>query len=65
MKMKEISINLSTGHKKVIELLIEKGSNVNAVEKRWNMTPLHLIVLYDSSFSGHEDWTDDDYLSNF
>lgn len=45
-------------------MLIEKGANVNAVD-RWNMTPLHYIVLFDSEERGHENWTDDDYLSKF
>lgn len=52
-----------TGHKEVIELLIEKGSNVNAVENEYNMTPLHFIAALDSTNFGHENWTDDDYFS--
>lgn len=38
---------------------------MNAVEHEWKMTPLHFIAKYNSTHRGHEDWTDDDYLSNF
>lgn len=51
------------GHKKTIEILIEKGASVN-VKDKWNLTPLHYIALYDSSTRGYEHWTDDDHLSN-
>lgn len=55
---------LLIGYKKTIELLIEKGANVNA-ENKWKWTPLHYVVSLDPLFGGHEDWTDDDYLSKF
>lgn len=55
--------NVSTGYKKAIELLVEKGANVNAVENDKKMTPLHYIALYDPS-SQNKDWTEDDSLSN-
>lgn len=48
-----------TGYKKAIELLVEKGANVNDAQNKWKMTPLHYIALYD-----HKDWTDVDNLSN-
>lgn len=54
---------LSTGHKKTIELLIEKGANVNAVENTWSMTPLNLLVARDED-RNQEYWTEDDTLSN-
>lgn len=60
-----ISKAISAGHKKAIEMLILKGANVNVAERKRQMTPLHYIALYDSSFRGYEDWTEDDYLSNY
>lgn len=57
--------NLSSGYKKAIELLIEKGSNVNAVQNERKLSPLHLIAALNISFSGHDNWTEDDRLSNF
>lgn len=44
--------------------MIEHGANVNAVESEWKMTPLHWIAVLNSSSPQHEDWTDDDSLSN-
>lgn len=52
------------GDKKAIELLIEKGANVNAVDYR-NMTPLHYVAFFDILSRGYENWTEDDSLSNF
>lgn len=46
------------GHKKAIEMLIEKGSNVNAVENNFKMTPLLFVVIQDS-------WNEDDKLSMY
>lgn len=63
----------SIEHKRAIELLIEKEANVNAVESRGKMTPLHYIAAFDSSAystysaldsSIHKNWTKNDYLSN-
>lgn len=65
MKWIKLLLNVSTGHKKAIELLIEKGADVNAAENRWKHTPLHWIALFSSSVHGHENWTEDDRLSNF
>lgn len=45
-------------------MLIEKGANVNAVDY-CKITPLHNLVALDTLSHGHEDWTEDDYLSNF
>lgn len=47
-------------------MLIEKGANVNATEPQWNMTALHWIVVLQPAVDvpGHEDWSEDDYLSN-
>lgn len=62
----EMSLNfckLSTGHKKIIEILIEKGANVNAVDNN-KMTPLHYIASYDHR-PNRVNWTEDDRLSNF
>lgn len=56
---------MTIGHKKTAELLIEKGSNVIAVENKWKWTPLHYIASIKSSSHAHEDWTEDDRLSNF
>lgn len=56
---------MSTGHKKVTELLIESGADVNAKENIRKMTALHYIASYDSFDRGHENWTDDDRLSDF
>lgn len=44
-------------------MLIERGANVNAVDAEKN-TPLHYIAAMDNDFGGHEDWTEDDSLSN-
>lgn len=54
---------ISNGYKKAIEMLIEKGADVNVADKT-KTTPLHSIALYDSSFPGYEKWTEDDLLSN-
>lgn len=51
------------GHKKAIEMLIEKGANVKVADD-YKMTPLHYIALYDSTIHGYEHWTEDDSLSN-
>lgn len=59
-----VCVCVNTGYKTIIKLLIEKGANVNALENIYKMTPLHFIVLLDSSKPGHKDWTDNDYLSN-
>lgn len=59
------AFSITSGHKKAIELLIEKGANVNAVEKTWNMTPLHFIALFDRERNEFKNWTEDDSLSNF
>lgn len=48
---------LSTGHKRTIELLLEKGAHINAVENNWQMTPLHFLVVL-------ADWNEDDKLRN-
>lgn len=45
-------------------MLIEKGVNVNVVDKD-KMTPLHYIASYEFSTRWYEDWTEDDRLSNF
>lgn len=45
-------------------MLIEEGANVNVVDER-NRTPLHYIALRDSIHYGHQNWTEDDILSNF
>lgn len=55
------SVILSTGYKTAIELLIEKGSNVRAVDNK-NMTPLHYIALLESSNVGHRNWPEEDTL---
>lgn len=52
---------LSTGYKKAIKLLIEKGANVKAVDSK-NMTPLHFIALLESSNVGHRNWPEEDTL---
>lgn len=52
------------GRRKLIELLIEKGSIVNVVENRWKYTPLHLIASMDTSSLDDYHWTEDDQLSN-
>lgn len=51
------------GYKKAIELLIEKGSDVNATQKQWSMTPLHLIALFNAASFNHY-WTEDDRISS-
>lgn len=60
-----INCHTKTGHKKAIELMLQKGVNVNAVENRWNLTPLLYIAVFDFSNEGHNDWTEDDRFSNF
>lgn len=54
---------LSTGYKKAIQLLIGKGSNVNAVDNK-DMTPLHYIALLEPSNVGHRNWPEEDSLGN-
>lgn len=51
---------VSAGYKDVIELLMGKGANANAVDYSIK-TPLHYIVSLDNFFRDH----DDDRLSNF
>lgn len=46
-------------------MLIEKGANINAVESRWKMTPLHCIALVEAARRHQDHWTEDDYLSKF
>lgn len=41
------------------------GADVNAVENRWKMTPLHYIAFVEAANSHQNDWTEDDYLGNF
>lgn len=53
-----------TGYKKAIEMFIEKGSNVNAVDNK-KMTPLHYLASLDSSNKGHRNWTEEDNLRKF
>lgn len=65
MKWVKFAFVSQPGHKKAIELLIEKGTNVNAVENRDGMTPLHYIAMVDSSSQSHKDWSEDDQISNF
>lgn len=55
----------STGFKKAIEMLIEKGANINAVEDRWKMTPLHYVARAEAARHHQDHWTEDDYLSKF
>lgn len=63
IKWIEFTLLLSTGHKNAIEMLIEKGADVNAVENTWKMTPLHFLVIYDQR-RNRAHWTEDDTLSN-
>lgn len=58
---------LSPGYKNTIEMLIEKGANVNAAEEVWHNTPLHFVAMVDSHSPYHDlkNWTEDDSLSNF
>lgn len=57
---------VSTGYKKLIELMIEKGADVNAVENKLKLTPLHIIASYQSMGGYFDyDWNEDDSLSNF
>lgn len=52
------------GHKIAIELLVERGANINAKEKIRNMTPLHYMAIIDSSsFHSHKNWSEDDRIS--
>lgn len=44
-------------------MLIERKANVNAVDDE-GCTPLHYVAAMDNEFGGHEDWTEDDSLSN-
>lgn len=64
--------SVNVGHRKEIEMLIEKGADVNAVSKSLStstnapkMTPLHYLASHDAKKTAHEHWTDDDNLSNF
>lgn len=54
----------NTGHKKAIELLIQKGANINAVESISKMTPLHMIAKFDLKNLRSIGWTEDDRLGN-
>lgn len=49
------------GFKRSIELLVEKGANVNAASKRTKMTPL--LILLDSDQDRWVEWTSDDTIS--
>lgn len=64
MSSHRLSNYVTTGYKKVIEMLIKKGADVNAVDSE-KMTPLHYVAAMDNDFGGHEDWTEDDSISNF
>lgn len=57
---------VETGYKKLIDLMIEKGADVNAVENKLKLTPLHIVASHQSmrGYYDHE-WNDDDSLSNF
>lgn len=57
---------ISGAHKKAIEMLVERGLNVNAKDIK-KMTPLHYIAYYNAERrdrEGQENWTEDDDLSN-
>lgn len=45
-------------------MLIEKGANVNALDKR-GKTPLHYIASFNYSHRGLDHWTEDDISGNF
>lgn len=55
-------MNLFIEHKKAIEMLIERGANVNA-QDAYKTTPLHFIAMIDQRHM-HKNWTIDDSLSN-
>lgn len=44
-----------TGNTKLVELLIENGANVNAVENESKLTPLHLIAAVNILFGNGDD----------
>lgn len=46
-------------------MLIQKGVNVNAANNDGKMTPLHLLVLFDSLRLYSANWTEEDSLSKF
>lgn len=58
-----IYFKLSTGLKKLIELLIEKGANVNAKDGM-QQTPLHYITKLGLLRRRRKNWTRNDNLSN-
>lgn len=55
-RIKIFTQHFSKGFKTVIELLIEKGVNANAVD-HWKLTPLHYIALVDSANEASKNWS--------